>query len=87
VPQARAIIAEELKELESWFTTRTVLSTVKKKLETLHTVHYENGVRSAGCPARVDTIIAGLAVKVKQDDAIGCHCIHAFNQLIGGAES
>lgn len=87
VPQARAIIAEELRELESWFTTRSVLSTVKKKLEKLHTVHYENGKRQGEDPKQLDSIIAGLAVKVKQDDAIGCHCIHAFNQLIGGHES
>jgi glutamyl-tRNA reductase len=87
IPQANAIIAEELKELESWFTTRTLLSTVKKKLQTLNTVHYENGERKGSDPKQLDSIIAGLAVKVKQDDAIGCHCIHAFNQLIGGNES
>ncbi len=89
VPLAELIITEHMAELEDWYGTRRILHTVQDKLHELHTTYYDAGIpesptaRSGQSGKNVHSIIASLAVKVKQEPTVGCHCIAAFNEFIG----
>ena len=89
VPLAETIMAAHMEELSDWYGTRIILHTVKDKLHELHTAYHDAGVSDKSLapitlPGKnVHGIIASLAVKVKQENTIGCHCIAAFNEFIG----
>lgn len=84
VPLARLILDEQIADLEDWYGTHTILHVVQDKLCDLE--ESCAGERNPGTMTpggQVHHIIASLAIKVKQENTIGCHCINAFNEYIG----
>ncbi len=89
VPLAEVILDTHLKELENWYGTRIILHTVEDKLKQLHTTYHNSSPEDydytpVTLPGKnVHSIIASLAVRVKQENTVGCHCIAAMNEFIG----
>jgi hypothetical protein len=89
VPFAESIMSAHMDELSDWYGTRIILHTVSDKLHELNTTYESAGMTDQSLapiilPGKnVHGIIASLAVKVKQENTVGCHCIAAFNEFIG----
>jgi len=84
VPLATELINAHLQELEEWYGRHTILDVVKDKLCDLEVSGVGQEADGNSVPGeRVHNIIASLAIKVKQEHTVGCHCITAFNEYIG----
>jgi glutamyl-tRNA reductase len=83
VPVAEAILNEYLEEIRDWYGTRIILHTVKDILQDLQQASHslESG-SELKTQDEMHRVISTLAVRVKQDVAIGCHCITAFKEFI-----
>jgi len=93
VPKAKAIITEHIREFLEWYEMRKyvpVLLAVKTKLQELHGnpafFHTLTGA-CAGLPpidhkARIQKVINGMAVKMRQQNQRGCHYIEAINEFM-----
>lgn len=92
VPKAKAIISEHIREFLEWYEMRKyvpVLVAVKTKLQELHgnplffrTTGTCTTLPSADHNARIQKVINGMAVKMRQHNQRGCHYIEAINEFM-----
>ena len=82
VPLAEKILNEHLEEVRDWYGTRIILHTMKDKLQELQASRNLEGGYSPLAQDDMHRVIATLAVRVKQDASVGCHCITAFKEII-----
>ena len=76
VPKARKIIAEHISEFLEWHEMRKhvpVLKAVKSKLQEIHINPDQE---------RIQKVINGMAVKMRQHNQRGCHYIEAINEFM-----
>jgi glutamyl-tRNA reductase len=76
VPKAKKIIAEHISDFIEWHEMRKhvpVLKAVKNKLQELH--HNPD-------QERIQKVINGMAVKMRQHNQRGCHYIEAINEFM-----
>lgn len=87
VPAAKAIIAEHVTEFREWQQMRRfapMLVTVKTQLQALNMAATDAaGVEIYRPESEIQKVINGLASRIKQEPAIGCHCIQAINEFMG----
>ncbi len=78
VPKAKKIIADHIQDFIEWHEMRKhvpVLRAVKTKLQQIHYIgenHQE----------RIQKVINGMAVKMRQQNQRGCHYIEAINEFM-----
>jgi len=92
VPKANKIIARHIEEFMEWHQMRRhvpVLKAVKTKLEELHNCHLYTSysTRYTSEPVqndkvRIQKIINGMAVKMREQNQRGCNYIEAINEYI-----
>lgn len=92
VPKAKAIIAKHLDEFVDWHEMRRhvpVLKAVKTKLEQLHNcnLYISYSSRTTSNPVQKDKVkiqkvINGMAVKMREQNQQGCYYIEAINEYI-----
>lgn len=82
VPLAEEILNKHLEEFREWYATHIILHTVKGKLHELHAAHNLEAGGATLASTDVHRVISSLAVRVKQDASVGCHCITAFKEFI-----
>jgi glutamyl-tRNA reductase len=92
VPKAKAIILKYIDEFVEWHDMRRnvpVLKAVKTKLEELHTCNLyisyserHETVPSQKDPVRIQKVINGMAVKMREQNQRGCHYIEAINEYL-----
>lgn len=92
VPKAKAIIAKHLDEFVDWHEMRRhvpVLKAVKTKLEQLHNcnLYISYSSRNTSNPVQKDKVkiqkvINGMAVKMREQNQQGCYYIEAINEYI-----
>ncbi len=92
VPKAKAIIAKHIDEFVEWHDMRRhvpVLKAVKSKLEAMHNCnlyisyssrHTTNPVQKD--PVKIQKVINGMAVKMREQNQQGCYYIEAINEYI-----
>lgn len=76
VPKAKVIIAEQIGEFLEWHEMRKhvpVLRAVKSKLQEIHINPDQE---------RIQKVINGMAVKMRQHNQRGCHYIEAINEFM-----
>lgn len=92
VPKARKIIAQHVREFKEWIEMRRyvpVLRAVKSKLLEIHGKHapLQVAVDPAGegqaHRERIQKIINGMAVRMREENRQGCHYIEAINEYMG----
>jgi glutamyl-tRNA reductase len=84
VPKAKKIISEHIADFLEWFEMRKhvpVLRAVKIKLEEIHCGKHGGQILSAH-QERIQKVINGMAVKMRQHNKRGCHYIEAINEFI-----
>lgn len=92
VPKAKAIIAKHMDEFVEWHEMRRhvpVLKAVKTKLEQIHNcnLYISYSSRNASNPVQKDKVkiqkvINGMAVKMREQNQQGCYYIEAINEYI-----
>lgn len=93
VPKAEKIIAEHIADFLEWFEMRKhvpVLKAVKIKLQEIHgnPALYKAFTNECAGPAhsdhhqRIQKVINGMAVKMRQQNQRGCHYIQAINEFM-----
>ncbi len=92
VPKAKAIIDEHIREFVEWYEMRKyvpVLIAVKTKLQELHghPLFFRSAGSCTGLPPadhkeRIQKVINGMAVKMRQHNQRGCHYIEAINEFM-----
>ena len=92
VPKAKTIIAKHISEFLAWHDMRRhvpVLKAVKTKLEQLHNcnLYASYFTKHTSTPVKSDTIkiqkvINGMAVKMREQNQQGCYYIEAINEYI-----
>ncbi len=93
VPKVKAIIAEHVNEFLEWHDMRKhvpVLKAVKNTLQGMHTCELFNSNPSAQVspvPAddKIQKVINGMAVKLRNQNQQGCYYLEAINEYIGNA--
>lgn len=84
VPKARKIIASHIADFTQWYEMRKhvpVLRAVKTKLQELHIVRYMDAPLKDH-QEKIQKVINGMAVKMRQQNQRGCHYIEAINEFI-----
>ncbi|HET9057754.1 MAG TPA: glutamyl-tRNA reductase [Chitinophagaceae bacterium] len=92
VPKAKAIIAKHMDEFIEWHEMRRhvpVLKAVKTKLEQIHNcnLYISYSSRNASNPVqkdkvRIQKVINGMAVKMREQNQQGCYYIEAINEYM-----
>jgi len=93
IPKAKAIIAEHINEFLNWHQMRKnvpVLKAMKIKLEQMHSCNlFINTLyaditspRNVGAEEKIQKVINGMAVKMRNQNQRGCHYIEAINEYI-----
>jgi glutamyl-tRNA reductase len=93
IPKAKAIIAEHINEFLNWHQMRKnvpVLKAMKIKLEQMHSCNLFNNTLYAditspinvGAEEKIQKVINGMAVKMRNQNQRGCHYIEAINEYI-----
>jgi glutamyl-tRNA reductase len=93
IPKAKAIIAEHINEFLNWHQMRKnvpVLKAMKIKLEQMHSCNLFNNTlyaditspRNVGAEEKIQKVINGMAVKMRNQNQRGCHYIEAINEYI-----
>jgi glutamyl-tRNA reductase len=91
VPKAKAIIEKHIGEFTNWHAGRShvrLIKAVKTKLEQMHNcnlyISYSSKHASASAkdPVRIQKVINGMAVKIREQNRQGCHFIEAINEYI-----
>lgn len=92
VPKAKAIIAKHMDEFVEWHEMRRhvpVLKAVKTKLEQIHNcnLYISYSSRTTSNPVQKDKVkiqkvINGMAVKMREQNQQGCYYIEAINEYI-----
>ncbi len=92
VPAAKAIVAKYVREFFDWHHGRRhvrLLKAVKNKLEMMHDCNLYTSCSSTQHtgpsrkdPARIQRVINGMAVKMRQDNRQGCFYIEAINEYM-----
>jgi len=93
IPKAKAIIAEHINEFLNWHQMRKnvpVLKAMKIKLEQMHSCNLFintlygdiSSPRNVGAEERIQKVINGMAVKMRNQNQRGCHYIEAINEYI-----
>jgi glutamyl-tRNA reductase len=91
VPKAKAIIAKHIAEFIDWHNMRRhvpVLKEVKTKLEQLHNNNLYISFTTNSSPVnkgkenKIQKVINGMAVKMRQQNQQGCYYIEAINEYI-----
>lgn len=84
VPKAKKIIAEHIADFLEWYEMRKhvpVLRAVKNKLEEIHCGQYAT-IPLLNHQEKIQKVINGMAVKMRQQNQRGCHYIEAINEFI-----
>lgn len=92
VPRALAIIQHHIDEFAAWHDMRRhvpVLKQVKARLEQMHHcqlyIRYSSGNPAAPAqrdPVKIQKVINGMAVRMREDNQRGCHYLAAINEYI-----
>jgi glutamyl-tRNA reductase len=92
VPKAIAIIKTHFDEFKDWHEMRKhvpILKEVKNKLKELHTHHnlFSNNITSSHTYSseheeKIQKVVNVLAMKMRHNNAPGCHYIEAINEYI-----
>lgn len=96
VPKAEKIIAAHIAEFIEWYEMRKhvpVLRAVKTKLQEIHQspvfLHACSGgfssIQATDHHVRIQKVINGMAVKMRQQNQRGCHYIQAINEFMAPA--
>jgi glutamyl-tRNA reductase len=96
VPKAKAIIREHIEEFVEWHEMRKhvpVLRAVKLKLQQIHgdrifLSKYSAAIANETADQdqdKIQKVINGMAVKMRQKNHRGCHYIEAINEFMAGA--
>lgn len=93
VPKAKNIIAEHIMDFLDWYEMRKhvpVLKAVKTKLQEIHcdpvffnaTSGNYSGLKVSDHQERIQKVINGMAVKMREKNQRGCHYIEAINEFM-----
>lgn len=91
VPKVKSIIEKHISEFMNWHASRShvrLIKAVKTKLEQMHNCNLYIGYSSKHASAskkdsvRIQKVINGMAVKMREQNRQGCHFIEAINEYI-----
>jgi glutamyl-tRNA reductase len=91
VPKAIAIINELIGEFMTWYDMRKhvpVLKEVKNKLNEIYispsllNLTQPTAHANAGNDEKIQKVINSLAIRIRQNNTLGCHYIQAINEYI-----
>jgi len=90
VPRAKEIIAEHIEELMEWYALRKhvpFLKSLKTRLKSIHSCNLYLQAAHGYIPAeteddRIQKVINGMAVKMRQQNQYGCQYLEALNDYM-----